>query len=74
MDIQPNVTGPRSSGAGTGRQFATIAEFCDEHRFSRAFFYKLLKAGKAPRITRLGARRYISNEDAAAWRVAMAGA
>jgi hypothetical protein len=23
-----------------------IAEFCDEHRFSRAFFYKLLKAGR----------------------------
>jgi hypothetical protein len=70
--VQENVTW--RPGVGTGRQFSTIPEFCDQHRFSRAFFYKLLKAGKGPRITRLGARSFISNEDAAAWRHAVAAA
>jgi predicted DNA-binding transcriptional regulator AlpA len=61
-------------GTGTGRQFATIQEFCSEHRISRSFLYKLLKAGKGPRITHLGSRSYVSNEAAAAWRSAMEGA
>jgi hypothetical protein len=56
----------------TGRKASTIDEFCEEHRFSRAFFYKLKKQGKAPRVTALGSRRIITVEDAAAWRQAMA--
>ena len=56
----------------TGRRAFTIDEFCEEHRFSRAFFYKLKKLGKTPRITELGSRRIITVEDAAAWRQAMA--
>jgi hypothetical protein len=55
-----------------GRQAFTISEFCEQHRFSRAFFYLLKKRGKAPRITSIGARRIITIEDAAAWRKAMA--
>jgi hypothetical protein len=55
-----------------GRKASTIDEFCAEHRFSRAFFYKLKKLGKAPRVTALGSRRIITIEDAAAWRQAMA--
>jgi hypothetical protein len=57
--------------SATGRKASTIDEFCEEHRFSRAFFYKLKKQGKAPRITPLGTRRIITIEDAAAWRQAM---
>jgi predicted DNA-binding transcriptional regulator AlpA len=53
---------------------STIDEFCEQHRFSRAFFYKLQKAGKAPRVMHVGARRLISDEDATAWRRAMAEA
>lgn len=53
---------------------STIPEFCEQHRFSVAFFYKLKEAGKAPRVTNVGARRIITDEDAAAWRKAMAEA
>jgi hypothetical protein len=53
---------------------STIPEFCKQHRFSVAFFYKLKDAGKAPRVTNIGARRIITDEDAAAWRKAMAEA
>ena len=56
------------------RKCATIAEFCEQHRISRAFFYELKKQGKAPRITALGSRRIITNEDAAAWRKAISEA
>jgi hypothetical protein len=59
--IQPN-----------GRKAFTIGEFCEAHRFSRGFFYKLKKLGKAPRITELEAKQIITDEDAAAWRKAMA--
>jgi predicted DNA-binding transcriptional regulator AlpA len=68
---------------------STIPEFCEQHRLSRALFYELLKAGRAPpsralfyellkagrapRVTSISAqRRVIFEEDAAAWRRAMA--
>ena len=53
---------------------STIAEFCKLHGFSVAFFYKLKHQGKAPRVTNLGARRLITDEDAAAWRKVMSEA
>jgi hypothetical protein len=53
---------------------STIPEFCKQHRFSVAMFYKLKQAGKAPRITSVGARRIITDEDAADWRKAMSEA
>lgn len=53
---------------------STIPEFCKQHRFSVAFFYELAKVGKAPRVTKLGTRRIITDEDAAAWRKVMAEA
>jgi hypothetical protein len=71
--IQANVVG-RSSGTDTGHQFFTIDEFCEAHRFSRPTFYRLVKEGKGPRITCVASRRYISKEDAAVWRLAMAAA
>jgi predicted DNA-binding transcriptional regulator AlpA len=52
---------------------STIPEFCEQHRLSRALFYELLKTGRAPRVTSISAqRRVIFEEDAAAWRRAMA--
>jgi hypothetical protein len=53
---------------------STIPEFCERHRISVAFFYELKKIKKAPRVTHLGTRRIITDEDAAAWRKAMAEA
>jgi hypothetical protein len=49
----------------------TIKDFCREHSISRSFFYKLRREKKAPRITIIGGRRYISSEAAAEWRKSM---
>ena len=49
----------------------SIAGFCRSHGISRSFFYKLQKRGKAPAISKLGSRRLITLEAAAAWRVEM---
>ncbi len=58
--VDPGVTG--KAGA------STINEFCRAHRISRAFFYKLRKQGKGPRVMEVEGRRLISDEAAAAWR------
>lgn len=46
----------------------TIEEFCRAHRFSRASYFNLKKAGQAPREMRVGSRVIISAEAAAEWR------
>jgi hypothetical protein len=46
----------------------TIDEFCETHRISRAFYYKLRGERRAPREMRAGARVLISVEAAADWR------
>ena len=51
-----------------------IDAFCEAHRISRSFFYKLIQAGKAPRLMRVGARVLISREAACKWRRQMEGA
>jgi hypothetical protein len=55
----------------TTRKAATIDEFCNDHRISRAFFYKLKKQGRAPRVTAIGSRRVITIEDETEWRRAI---
>jgi predicted DNA-binding transcriptional regulator AlpA len=52
----------------TGRKAFSIDEFCTEHNISRATYYNLIKVGKAPQQMKVGARRLISIEAAAAWR------
>jgi hypothetical protein len=56
---QPNVTGKKAY---------SIEEFCRAHGISIAFYYKLKKAGKAPREMAVGTRRLVSEESGAAWR------
>jgi hypothetical protein len=46
----------------------TINEFCEAHRISRSFFYKLKKSGKGPRVKNANGKPLITREDAAAWR------
>ena len=46
----------------------SIAEFCHAHRISRATFYNLQTAGKAPRTMKVGGRVLVSKEAAADWR------
>ncbi len=58
-------------GYGPGqatRSAYTIAEFCAEHRVSRTHLYELCKAGRGPRLMKLGRRVLISIEAAADWR------
>jgi predicted DNA-binding transcriptional regulator AlpA len=59
---------------GTGRKASTIEQFCADHSISRATFYNLIQAGKAPRIMKVGGKRLVSVEAASAWREAMAEA
>jgi len=49
----------------------TINDFCTSHKISRSMFYKLLKAGKAPRIMKIGRRTLITYEAIQEWREAM---
>lgn len=58
MDAQPTI----SRGA------LSVPEFCSAHGISRGFFYELLRAGRGPRIMRLGRRVLIGTEAAADWR------
>jgi predicted DNA-binding transcriptional regulator AlpA len=58
----------------TGRKAFSIAEFCALHGISRATFYNLKKAGKAPREMEVLGRRLISDEAAAQWRQQMTAA
>lgn len=49
-------------------QLMSIKEFCAAHSISRSFLYKLITAGRGPRLTKLGARTLVSAEAAADWR------
>jgi hypothetical protein len=46
----------------------TIATFCLAHDISPAFYYKLRSLGQGPVEMKIGTRRLISFEAAAAWR------
>ncbi len=46
----------------------SVDQFCEAHHISRAYFYTLMKRGEGPRIMKVGKRRLISVEAAAAWR------
>ena len=45
----------------------SIPEFCDDAGISKAFFYKLRNAGKAPRVTKLGSRSIITPNARREW-------
>ena len=62
-NVQPNA--PRGS---YGRKASTIDAFCADHSISRASFYRLLKAGQAPRLLKVGTKQLITEEAAAEWR------
>lgn len=49
----------------------TIFDFCQSHGISRAYFYLLLREGRAPKTFKLGRRRLVSREAALAWRQRM---
>jgi predicted DNA-binding transcriptional regulator AlpA len=49
------------------RRALTIKQFCAAYAISRAFFYKLLRAGEGPRIAKIGSKTLISDEAATEW-------
>ena len=50
-----------------------VNTFCESHKISRSFLYKLIAEGRGPRIMKLGRRTLISVESAAEWRARMEG-
>jgi excisionase family DNA binding protein len=48
-------------------KFFSVREFCTQLGISRAFFYKLVKHEKGPRITKIGSRTLISSDAAQQW-------
>lgn len=46
----------------------SIAQFCDAHHISRTHLHNMCKAGRGPRVMKLGRRVLISAEAAADWR------
>jgi predicted DNA-binding transcriptional regulator AlpA len=50
------------------RSAYSLTEFCVEHRISRTTLWQLCKAGKGPRMMKLGRRVLVSVEAAAEWR------
>ena len=49
------------------RRAFTLNGFCEAHGISRAMFYKLLKAGQAPRVAKVGSKVLITSDAAAEW-------
>ena len=47
---------------------SSVTRFCKDHDISRAHFYNLFRAGRAPKTFKVGSRRLISDEAAAEWR------
>ena len=49
----------------------SVPAFLSEHGISRSLFYRLVKEGRGPRITKINDRTLISAEAAAEWRARM---
>jgi len=46
----------------------SVPAFLAEHGISRSLFYKLVKGGRGPRVTKVGGRTFITADAAAEWR------
>jgi predicted DNA-binding transcriptional regulator AlpA len=49
----------------------SVPVFLAEHGISRSLFYRLVKEGRAPRLTKIGGRTLITAEAAVEWRAKM---
>jgi hypothetical protein len=80
MPARPEITGRRVAGCdahqaspqartphGEADAF-TIEEFCQRHRISLQFYYKLRQRGLTPREIRVGSCVLVSREAAEQWR------
>jgi predicted DNA-binding transcriptional regulator AlpA len=56
-------------GSNSGHRPAlSVDQFCAKYGVCRASFYNLLKAGRGPKVMKLGSRTLISAEADEAWR------
>jgi predicted DNA-binding transcriptional regulator AlpA len=51
----------------------SVSAFCTDNGLSRSLFYRLLKDGRGPRVTKIGRRSLISGQAASEWRARMEG-
>jgi hypothetical protein len=65
---RPEVTGKAAGTATIARAAYTISEFCEAHRISESFYYKIRALGLGPRESRTLDKVTITNEAAAEWR------
>jgi predicted DNA-binding transcriptional regulator AlpA len=49
----------------------SVPAFCADNGVSRSLFYRLVKDGRGPRLTKISRRTLISAESAADWRARM---
>jgi predicted DNA-binding transcriptional regulator AlpA len=49
----------------------TVPEFLDWAKIGRTLFYKLVKDGKGPKITKIGDRTLVRREEAVRWLAAL---
>jgi hypothetical protein len=69
MAKRPEVTGRHTTTTEVVPRAAyTIPEFCEAHRISQAFYYKIRNLGLGPREGRTLGKITISMEAAADWR------
>jgi hypothetical protein len=66
QDGRPNRTA--AAREADRDRLLTVPEFCKEYRLSVALFYKLQSLGRAPTVTKVGAKSLISREAAEQWR------
>jgi predicted DNA-binding transcriptional regulator AlpA len=59
------------AGARPTPSLQSVPEFCADNGISRSLFYRLVKEGRGPRITKIAGRTLISAEAAFDWRAQM---
>jgi predicted DNA-binding transcriptional regulator AlpA len=59
------------AGARLTPSLQSVPEFCADNGISRSLFYRLVKEGGGPRLTKVSRRTLISSEAAAEWRTRM---
>jgi hypothetical protein len=69
-DDRPELSVRRQdrTGGNDGVDAYTIPEFCRRHGISPSFYFILQQQSLTPAVMKVGARRLISKEAAAAWR------
>lgn len=64
---------PEGSAAQIPPQPLTVQEFLRWAKIGRTLFYSLLKAGKGPRVAKLGSATRIRQEEAQRWLASLEG-